>query len=127
MQCTAGVKRYVLKNEIQNLASVVLDDVLDVDFNWNLIDFRLTSQSSLQRGKIHIEVTRNCWQNVTMNAFSSHLEWHHCLALSANLNGLAWLNTVGWAINKIAIYQNVTMHNKLASLSGCASKTCAQN
>jgi len=77
--------------------------------------------------ELNIEVCRHGRKNLSVTARCSYLQWLENLGARLNVNELSGLDAERRTVNELTVNEDVTVHNKLTSLSGRASKACAQN
>jgi hypothetical protein len=58
---------------------------------------------------------------------SGNLERLGSFALCVNVDELAWLDAERWAVDALSVYEDVAVHNHLASLGDRASEACTKN
>jgi len=108
-------------------ASVVLNNQVNFALHWDLGANWLTSQNGRELLELNVEVARNSRKNVAVCACSSNLVRGCSLHLWLDLNGLARLYLERWAVNELAVNEDVAVNHSLASLKDGASKASAQN
>ena len=103
----------------RNLAgSVVLDDELHFTGHWNLGALGASNEARVKLVNFHLEVRGELRKNINVSSCCCHLEDFEPLALLLHVDELARLNTERWAVNKLAVNEDVAVHHELASLSG---------
>jgi hypothetical protein len=73
------------------------------------------------------QVSRQWRKNINVSTSSCHLERFSLFALLVHVNQLTWLYTERWAVNSLAIHQDVAVYYKLTRLSDGAGKASTQN
>ena len=100
---------------------VVLDDELDFAGHGDLGTKGATRETRLQLVELDLEVRRKLRQEVDVTTGGSNLERLEALAGSVDVNELARLDAERRAVNALAINEDVTVNDELASLSRGAS------
>jgi hypothetical protein len=106
---------------------VVLNHELYFTGHGDLSTLGATNQSCVKLVELNVEVSGHGRKNLSVSTSCSYLQWLKNLGARLDVNELTRLDAERRAVNELAINEDVTVHNKLTSLSGRASETCAQD
>src|SRR6478609_7132092 len=101
---------------------VVLDDELHFAGHGDLSALRATDQTCLELVELDLEVAGNGGQDLGVTAGCCHLEGLGALALGLDVDELTRLHAERRAVDELAVDQDVTVHDELASLRGGAGE-----
>ena len=105
----------------------MLNDHLDVTNDRNFGALGPPGQGEAKLLEIDVEISGNLRENVPMCALGRHVELRRSLRPRLDLDGLAWLDPEGGAIDDLPVDEQVTMDDDLARLRDRAGESGAQN
>lgn len=105
----------------------MLDNELDITGDRDFSALRTTHELGAKLGELDVEVLGDGRKNVGMLALSCHHELGRGLRTRLDLENLAGLDAERRTVYKLAVDEDVTVNDNLASLGDRAGKTGAKN